>query len=273
MKLQTSETHSNQSKGLFWLMVIGVFFILVFHVSPFWGLSYLLWFKGLMIGLAIVGLINAAILLGYRHAFIFLGLGALIGFSMEYMGVQTGSIFGPYKYSNLLGFKIGGVPWVIPLCWFALVYFAHVITNLIIYAHPVTQSKTLLHSAIISFLTAIVATGMDMALDPALSHPDVNAWIWTTGGQYFGVPFKNFQGWVITAFLIDFGYRLYSHKRSPQPLTPLFHSSANYAILAWAGLGLGFMVIGFPVETQLIAVFCVILPAFLALANFHIRQT
>jgi len=263
---------NSNSSILFWLMTLGIFVMVAFHVSPFYGLSVLIWFQGAMAALAAVAFINASILLGYRHAIIFLIIGAAIGWSFEHLGVLTGAVFGPYTYTAKLGAKIGAIPWVIPLCWFGIVYFAHVITNLILSASPVLRAKSILQAITMAILTAFVATSMDMALDPALSHPEVQAWIWTDGGHYFGVPFKNFGGWVVTAFLIDFCYRMYARTKPAEATSRFVNVSSFYAIVAWAGLGFGFMVIGFPVQTQLVALFCVLLQAFFALGRISLRE-
>ena len=66
------------------------------------------------------------------YLFVFLVLASVIGFSAEQFGIVSGLIFGPYEYTDRLQPKLLDVPIVIPLCWFAIVYFAHVLTNLII---------------------------------------------------------------------------------------------------------------------------------------------
>ena len=260
-----------QEKGLLIALAALALFFIAFHVSPLWNWSFLIWFKGLMIVLAITGIINASLLLGYKKAFIFLVIAAVIGYSMEQIGIWTGAIFGPYTYTPLLGAKIIDVPWVIPLCWFAVVYFAHVITNLIVHANPVAKENTLGKTAIMAVLTALVATGLDLSLDPAMSHKEIGAWIWTDGGEYMGVPFKNFQGWVITAFLMDFIFRMVTKRFISRPISDRTRFVALFAILMWAGLGIGYMLIGNPVATQLISVFAIVLPAMLAAANLYMR--
>lgn len=270
---ETTATQSGHEKTLYGLMAVGLFFLLAFHVSPFWKISYLFWYKGMLAMLGLVGFINAAQLLGYKKAGVYLALAACIGFSMEQIGIWTGWVFGPYTYTDKLGPKLIDVPYVIPFAWFAVIYFAHVIANLILRASPIARDKGMVESAIVALLTAFIATGLDMALDPAMSHPTINAWVWTEGGAYMGVPFKNFQGWVLTAFLIDFLFRVYSQRVSDAGIARSYsvRTIALFAIAGWMGLGLGFMVIGFPVQTQLIAVFTVMLPGALALANLYMR--
>lgn len=271
--LHNSHAHigGTQEKGLLIALAVLMLFFIAFHVSPLWNWSFLIWFEGLMALLALLGFINASLLLGYRKAITFLVIAAIIGYSMEQYGIWTGSIFGPYTYTEKLGFKIIDVPWVIPLCWFAVIYFAHVLTNLIVHANPVAKENTLGKTAIMAVLTALVATGLDLALDPAMSHPEIAAWIWTDGGEYMGVPFKNFQGWIITAFLMDFIFRMVTKRFKSRPISDNARFVALFAILAWASLGIGYMLIGNPVSTQLISVFSILLPAMLAAANLYMR--
>ena len=252
-------------------MVLVAIFVSGFHVSPLWEWAFLIHFELLMGGLAVVAYLNAALLVGHRNAVVFLLLGALIGYSAEQLGIVTGWVFGPYYYTDKLGGKIGDVPWVIPLCWFALVYFAHVIVNLAMHSHPVARAHRLAHSVLLAAMTALIATGFDVAMDPAMSHPDIHAWVWTDGGEYMGVPFRNFRGWIGTAFLIDLLYRLYAARFGTQPVSNRVRYASLVLLLTWFCLGLGYMMIGYPVETQIVAVFCIVLPALIALAALYIK--
>jgi uncharacterized membrane protein len=242
--------------------------VVAFHVSPLWQWSHLIWFTPMMAGLAIVAFLNASLLLGYRNAFVFLLLGATIGYAAEQFGIWTGLVFGPYRYTDKLGFKLIDVPWVIPLCWFAIVYFAHVLTNVIVHTHPVARARDVF---ILAAVTALVATGFDVAMDPAMSHPEIQAWVWLTGGDYMGVPFKNFQGWFLTAFLIDLLYRGYAMREGIQPIGTRYRLATLTMLVVWGALGFGYMLIGLPVATQLIAVFTIMLPALLGLVSLYLR--
>jgi len=243
------------------------FFYAAFHVSPFWALSPLIWFLGAMAALAVLAVINAVLVSGWRRAAVFLAFAASIGFAAEQVGIWTGLIFGPYDYTDKLGLKLIDVPLVIPLCWFAVVYFAHTLVNIIVMGTPSCGRLSLGQAALLALVTAFVGTGFDVAVDPMMSHPDVNAWTWTQGGAYFGVPFKNFQGWVATVLVIDLGFRLFARRNPRRPSLHQENWAARWAIAAWAGLGFGVMIIGFPIETQLVAVFCLFLPALLAIAR------
>lgn len=254
----------SQENILVFVMGFAAFAFIAFHVSPLWKFAYHLWFTGLMFTLAVLALINAVLTTGYRNAIVFLVLAAVIGFSAEQFGIVSGLIFGPYVYTDRLQPKLLDVPIVIPLCWFAIVYFAHVLTNLIISGVANLKEHRLWRLSILAMLTAFIATGFDLAIDPLMSHKEVQAWIWTDGGAYFGVPFKNFQGWVLTAFAIDSLYRLFVREKGVKPVARDPQWAAMWVIAAWAALAVGFILIGNPIETQMIAVFAVLLPAALA---------
>jgi putative membrane protein len=48
----------------------------------------------------------------------------------------------------------------------------------------------------------------DLSFDPIFSTIN-HAWIWPDGGSYFGVPFSNFLGWLLTTFVFLQLFALY----------------------------------------------------------------
>jgi putative membrane protein len=60
--------------------------------------------------------------LGPRLALVFFAITAVTIWVFEEVGVATGLVYGPYRYTSTLGPWIGSVPVLIPLAWFALVY-------------------------------------------------------------------------------------------------------------------------------------------------------
>lgn len=252
---------TGNSKAVSWekpglgLMIAGTLLLFAFHVSPLWGYSHLIWYGGLMALLAVLAFINACVLNGVKPALLFLACGTGIGFTMEAIGTGTGVIFGPYTYGRLLGPQVLGVPVAVPLCWFAIVYLAHCLANLILTGQVIAYKTGVGTRLALTLLTAMLATGFDVAIDPVMSGPNVGAWTWTDGGAFFGVPFKNFQGWLLTAVLIDGAYRFFGVALNLHPKNGLPTQSGLCAIAAWVSLSIGFMLIGDPVEAQLIAVF------------------
>jgi putative membrane protein len=56
-------------------------------------------------------------------------------------------------------------------------------------------------------ISAVVMTAWDLVIDPILSGPSARAWIWETGGPYFGIPIQNYSGWLLTTFSVYLAYR------------------------------------------------------------------
>ncbi|HLO82824.1 MAG TPA: carotenoid biosynthesis protein, partial [Chitinophagaceae bacterium] len=53
---------------------------------------------------------------------LFFGVAFITGLASEMIGVKTGALFGNYVYSDILGWKINGVPVLIGINWFIVVY-------------------------------------------------------------------------------------------------------------------------------------------------------
>lgn len=56
------------------------------------------------------------------HFLIFFLAVFLLGLAAEISGVNTGAVFGDYTYGDVLGYKIKGVPVIIGINWFLIIY-------------------------------------------------------------------------------------------------------------------------------------------------------
>ena len=45
-------------------------------------------------------------------------------------------------------------------------------------------------------------TAWDLVMDPAMSAAGAN-WVWENGRAYYGVPRRNYLGWLVTTFLVS----------------------------------------------------------------------
>lgn len=133
---------------------------------------------------------------GVRNTLIFFGASTLISLSIELLGTSTGFPFGPYSYTDLLGYKLfGHVPYVIPLSWFYMGFTTYLLASMFI-ARTGWRYKTLWSL----LLGAFFLTVWDLSLDPAMASPHlpVQFWIWHQTGPYFGMPVRNLIGWSAT---------------------------------------------------------------------------
>jgi len=178
-------------------------------------------------------LCHAVYTLGWRQAAIFFVLSAVISWLYEQIGVETGLIYGPYHYTDRLGIKLGHVPVLIPIAWFMMIYPSHVIANLIGIGKPRGSGHNLMQIIWLSALGAMTMTAWDLIMDPGMSSPPAQAWIWHEGGPYFGVPLQNFIGWLLTTFTVYLVYRLVERRIGVQPLGVMTMALAVLPLLAY----------------------------------------
>jgi putative membrane protein len=210
--------------------------------------------------------------LGPRNAAAFFGLSVLLTWWIEQFGVVSGLVFGKYHYTSS-SFMLGDVPYEVPFLWFGLLYLGYAIANAIGGQAGASRSSWS-HLAWLSFVGAVVVTGRDAVIEPILARPGVlnRPWVWDESGEYFGVPFQNFVGWILTAFIVYALYRAYERTHPPRPLGPRSFVFLLLPVLFYAGLGLVDLIGGRgPSELPLIAFFAMGLPALLAVAGL-VRQ-
>ena len=186
--------------------------------------------------LVLFSLTHALYALGWRHALVFFATSAVISWAYEQVGVATGAIYGVYHYTDYLGPKLGHVPLLIPLAWFMMIYPSYIIANLIADDRPIGSRGSLKHIVWLAFLSAAVMTAWDLIIDPILSGPNVQAWIWEQGGPYFGIPIQNYIGWMLTTFTVYLVYRLFEHWADPRPMGSLSTAIAAMPLVAYGSV-------------------------------------
>ena len=157
--------------------------------------------------LALFSLTHAWYSIGGRLTLAFFTLSAAISWAYEQAGISTGLVFGAYHYTDYLGSRLGDVPVLIPLAWFMMIYPSYVIANLLVEGRPIGTRGGVGRLVRLAAVSAVVMTVWDLVVDPILSGPSVKAWIWETGGPYFGIPIHNYAGWLLTTFTVYLAYR------------------------------------------------------------------
>ncbi|MGD2068413.1 MAG: carotenoid biosynthesis protein [Gemmatimonadota bacterium] len=118
----------------------------------------------------------------------------VLSFTSEFLGTGYGVPFGEYRYTALLGARLGGrVPWLIPLSWFLMALPSYALAR---YAVPGPGRRV---------PRLLLATGWlvawDLALDPAMSFL-TPYWVWGETGPYYGMPTVNLAGWALTGLVL-----------------------------------------------------------------------
>ena len=187
----------------------------------------------------------------------FFGISAIVSYTMEEIGVRTGLIYGPYHYSDMLGAKLGHVPVLIPLAWFMMIYPSWRVAQAIL--RGVDQSSILGNLARAS-VAACVMTAWDTVMDPGMAAG--HNWIWEKGGAYFGVPQRNYFGWLLTTFLVYaiFGFL---RRRINKPVS----ATAGFAVMpviVYAFFAVRYVTAPWTPALRVVALFAMGFPALLA---------
>jgi putative membrane protein len=112
----------------------------------------------------------------------------------ELAGTTVGLPFGPYSYTDGLGFKVlGHVPLLIPLSWFFMALPSYAIAR--------SRYPTARQTGKRIVLGSFILLCWDLALDPAMSLV-TKYWVWETAGAYYGMPLLNLVGWYATGLVL-----------------------------------------------------------------------
>jgi len=154
--------------------------------------------------------------------FLFLAVAILTGFFTEMLGVHTGMLFGDYRYGQTLGPKVNGVPLLIGVNWFIVVYAAgmfavqtrSMISRILPTHGKAAFSKWFGFSIVLD--GALVATLFDWVMEPAAVR--LGFWTWADGH----IPALNYFSWFCISLVMLFLFRLVKLKFHPFVLNLLF---------------------------------------------------
>lgn len=272
---QIDATPPTSRNWLFYLVAVLFLFYLGVHV---WGVSINLdripW-RILVPIFALFCFCHSVLLLGWKRAVTLLGLAVSVSFCFEYVGESTGLIFGKYHYTELLGHKINSrIPVIIPFAWYMMFYPSYVVTNILTEGTPDARRGGFVWLVWMSAISALIMTAWDVTMDPIMSWSQCSdcspAWVWDDGGIHFGVPLKNYQGWLITSFVVFFLYRSIETRIPRKPGAPhmprlvAFMPVAAYGTMALIDTWLGSRQIE---DSRLIAPFVMGIPFLLAVMH------
>lgn len=149
--------------------------------------------------------------LSWMRTLTVLGLVAVSTWGVEYLGSTTGFPFGEYDYTDVLQPQIGHVPLLIPLAWFMMLPSAWAVAQLI------TGRGRIISYVIVS---ALAITAWDLFLDPQMV--DWGFWVWDNPSGYFGIPWSNYAGWLLTGAAVTLLVRPYRFELPAAPLLAVY---------------------------------------------------
>ena len=204
---------------------------------------------------------------GGKRTAIFFAVSGIVTYTMEEIGVRTGLVFGAYHYSDMLGVKLGHVPVLIPLAWFMMIYPSREVAKAILRG---VDTHSIPGMTVLAVLSAVVMTAWDLLMDPGMSTLGKN-WVWEKGGAYFGVPGRNYLGWLVTTFLV---YWLVGWLwRADERTSTASRNFASLPVIVYAFFAVRYVATNSFPSLQVVAVFSMGLPAFLALVQIYMNRT
>lgn len=217
-----------RNNNLFSLQHTALFIVLLFHVSGAIGIlctPYKDWFiQNTPLNLTIMAVLLIITQSQKNLAFLlFFVIACATGFAVEWIGVNTGYLFGDYHYGNVLGSKYGGVPLLIGVNWFIIIYCTGVISqklqdwsNQQLEAMQATVKPSI---QLISFITdgAMLATFFDYIMEPVAIK--LGFWQWMNNGE---IPFFNYTCWLAISLLLLTVFRMLPFEKTNQLAVHLF---------------------------------------------------
>ncbi|NLG34319.1 MAG: carotenoid biosynthesis protein [Lentisphaerae bacterium] len=171
--------------GLAVLLLVGTFGHLHPRSLP-WMLKLTPWFLLLSGGLVVA----PAAAVGGRRFLAWVAATYVFTFLAEAAGVATGAVFGAYAYGPTLGWAWLGVPLVIAFNWVMVIHGCYGLAR-----RAVPRRLGRLRRPGYLGLTALLATGFDVLLEPVAIRLDY--WQWAGGD----IPLQNYAAWFLIALL------------------------------------------------------------------------
>ncbi|MEZ5346773.1 MAG: isopentenyl-diphosphate Delta-isomerase [Pyrinomonadaceae bacterium] len=165
--------------------------------------------------------------LGRRNTFLLFLMLGIFALAIETFAIFSGIPYGSFTYSDFLGYKLfGTTPWTIVIAWTPLILAAYAVAR-IIFAGVAARIV----------LTAILLVTFDMVLDPGAVY--FRFWTFETRGWFYGVPWSNFAGWVVSGIIGAVILEIFL--KSKKPLLPVpvqLMESAFLTIFFWTCIAL-----------------------------------
>lgn len=184
-----------------------------------------------VLALSFPALIACFKLFGWKRGAVVFGILGVFALAIESIGVATGYPYGAFQYSADLGFKLFGlVPWTVPFAWTPLLFAA---CAAVLFFWPAKGSTGSIVRR--SLAAAVTLLAMDLVLDPGAVV--ANIWVYGDPGSYYGVPWTNFAGWILSGYIGAFVfYKFLPADRTSLPLG--FIISGSLSLAFWTGVTL-----------------------------------
>lgn len=163
---------------------------------------------------------------------IFFLIASAVGLATEMAGIQTGVLFGNYTYGTSMGLKLNGVPVLIGINWFIVVYASGMLAiqlrallgRYFLPSGRAAFSRWFGLSVVID--GALIATLFDWIMEPAAVK--LGFWKWD-GGH---IPLLNYLTWFLISLLLLTFFKFFKLKYHPFAVNLLLIQVMFFAIIS-----------------------------------------
>lgn len=137
------------------------------------------------------------------YFYTFLAASCVIGFFVEVIGVNTGLLFGNYKYGTVLGIQWQQVPLLIGINWFIILYCCGISTQTLLQKviHSVggenVKPSKIMQALSVMTDAATLAVLFDWLMEPVAVK--LGFWQWLGDGE---IPLYNYLCWFLVSILL-----------------------------------------------------------------------
>jgi len=176
--------------------------IILFHVVGIIGFSLPMW-RDLFIYMVPYHLLLMLMAIFYSYGrtsvrlSIFFLLTYVLGYASEWVGVHKGWFFGNYTYGRTLGLQVSGIPLLIGVNWFLLIFSAGTLV----------QKTGMRNKALRIICGAVLLVLLDICIEPVAMR--FNYWDWANDI----IPFKNYLCWFLLSLIMLSLYESFRFKR------------------------------------------------------------
>jgi len=170
--------------------------------------------------------------LGWRDSILLWAVLGIYALAMETAALATGFPYGSFIYSDLLGTKLFGLtPLTVSLAWTPLVLAAYAISHCGQSTTHIGQFEKFVRRV----AAVLLLIAFDLVIDPGAVR--IGFWRYEGGGDFYGVPWSNFAGWLLSGFVAMVILELFLILRKPLlPVPAQLISSTFFILVLWTSV-------------------------------------
>ncbi len=149
---------------------------------------------------------------GWGGIAVYFAIAVVVTNLFENLSIVTGFPFGSYHHTAAMGPKLAHVPIIVGPIFAVAGYLAWALAGVVL-----GEVFGAAHRGIACarpLIAAFVTTSWDLCVD-AIGGTVNRDWVWADGGAWFGVPWLNFFGWMLTMWVIFQLFAVYLARRAP----------------------------------------------------------